>query len=249
MVAVGVVATIWRGLATGKMAASLAGGHLGCLAAILASWRPSWLRRWVDPPGGLEVVPVGGAFRGPAPTLAPPPSFLPNHVAAVESYPQKAFCGIFSDDGKLFVSACQDQTLRVYTCRGRALRLLRSARGRDVGWSILDVAFSPDASQCLYSSWSDYIHVYDIYGDGDNHTALDLRPEERRFAVFSLAVGPDGREVLGGANDGCVYVYDREVQRRVLRVSPTAGGRGYGVGGPHRSPGGPVDGYGVVVAP
>ncbi|XP_071885888.1 DDB1- and CUL4-associated factor 11 [Anas platyrhynchos] len=144
--------------------------------------------------------------------------FLPNHVAAVESYPQKAFCGIFSDDGELFVSACQDQTLRVYTCRGRALRLLRSTRGRDVGWSILDVAFSPDASQCLYSSWSDYIHVYDIYGDGDNHTALDLRPEERRFAVFSLAVGPDGREVLGGANDGCVYVYDREAQRRVLRV-------------------------------
>lgn len=48
------------------------------------------------------------------------------------------------------------------------------------------------------------------------------RPEERRFAVFSLAVGPDGREVVGGANDGCLYIYDREVQRRVLRVSPTA---------------------------
>ena len=44
------------------------------------------------------------------------------------------------------------------------------------------------------------------------------RPEERRFAVFSLAMGPDGREVWGGANDGCLYGYDREVQRRVLRV-------------------------------
>lgn len=58
--------------------------------------------------------------------------------------------------GFAMTSGAPDQTLRVYTCRGRALRLLRSTRGRDVGWSILDVAFSPDASQCLYSSWSDY---------------------------------------------------------------------------------------------
>uniref|UniRef100_A0A663F5M1 DDB1 and CUL4 associated factor 11 n=1 Tax=Aquila chrysaetos chrysaetos TaxID=223781 RepID=A0A663F5M1_AQUCH len=129
--------------------------------------------------------------------------FLPNHVTFTDSYPQKAFCGLFSDDGSLFVSACQDHTLRLYECRGEG---------------ILDVVFTPDAAHCLYSSWSDYVHVYDIYGDGDNHTALDLRPEERRFAVFSLAVGPDGREVVGGANDGCLYIYDREVQRRVLRV-------------------------------
>ncbi|XP_068025753.1 LOW QUALITY PROTEIN: DDB1- and CUL4-associated factor 11 [Melanerpes formicivorus] len=144
--------------------------------------------------------------------------FLPNQVCFSDTYPQKAFCGLFSPKGDLFVTACQDQRLRLYQCQGQRLRLLGTARGRDVGWSILDVVFSPDASQCLYSSWSDYIHVYDIYGDGDTHTALDLRPEERRFAVFSLAVGPDGREVLGGANDGCLYVYDRQVQRRVLRV-------------------------------
>ncbi|XP_068777790.1 DDB1- and CUL4-associated factor 11 [Struthio camelus] len=145
--------------------------------------------------------------------------FLPNHVSFAECYAQKAFCGVYSDDGKLFVSACQDHTLRLYECRGDELRLLRAARGRDVGWSILDVAFSPDATQCLYSSWSNYIHVYDIYGDGDNHTALDLRPEERRFAVFSLAVAADGREVLGGANDGCLYLYDRVAQRRTLQVA------------------------------
>ncbi|XP_066064949.1 LOW QUALITY PROTEIN: DDB1- and CUL4-associated factor 11, partial [Chamaea fasciata] len=47
---------------------------------------------------------------------------------------------------------------------------------------------------------------------------LSFRPEDRRFAVFSLAVGAEGREVVGGANDGCVYVYDRQAMRRVLRV-------------------------------
>ncbi|XP_064331499.1 LOW QUALITY PROTEIN: DDB1- and CUL4-associated factor 11 [Phalacrocorax carbo] len=147
--------------------------------------------------------------------------FLPNHVTFADSYPKKAFCGVFSDDGSVFVSASQDQTLRFYESRpgGEGLRLFRASRARDVGWSVLDVAFTPDGAHCLYSSWSDYIHVYDIYGDGDNHTALDLRPEEHRFAVFSLAVGPGGREVVGGANDGCLYVYDRELQRRVLRVA------------------------------
>ncbi|KAM4751653.1 DDB1- and CUL4-associated factor 11-like, partial [Cyanocitta cristata] len=98
------------------------------------------------------------------------------------------------------------------------LRVLRATRGRQVGWSILDVAFSPDGSQGLYCSWSSAVHVFDLHGDGDAHTALELRPPERRFAVFALAVAPDGREVLAAANDGCVYVYDRQAQRRVLRV-------------------------------
>ncbi|KAM8985891.1 DDB1- and CUL4-associated factor 11 [Ara ararauna] len=145
--------------------------------------------------------------------------FLPNREAFADSYPQKAFCGLFSPDGSLFVSACQDHTLRFYWSReGSRLRPFRSCRARDVGWSVLDVAFSPDGAHCVYCSWAGAVHVYDIYGEGDTHTALDLRPEERRFAVFSVAVGPDGREVLGGGSDGCVYLYDREVQRRTLRV-------------------------------
>ncbi|XP_051631615.1 LOW QUALITY PROTEIN: DDB1- and CUL4-associated factor 11-like, partial [Manacus candei] len=143
--------------------------------------------------------------------------FLPNHVSFVDSYPQKAFCGIFSPDGALFLSACQDHTLRLYEVGGAGLRVLRATRGRHVGWSVLDVAFTPDSAHFLYCSWSSYVHVVDVHGDGDAHTALDFRPEEKRFAVFSLAVGPDGRDVVGGANDGCVYVYDREAQRRVLR--------------------------------
>lgn len=145
--------------------------------------------------------------------------FLPTRVVAQEFYPQKAFCAVFSPDGKRLLSACQDQTLRLYSCRGSELRWLRCWRGRDVGWAILDVVFSPDQSQCLYSSWSDYVHVIDIDGDGEQHTALDLSPSERRFAVFSLAVSPDGRHVWGGANDGCVYGYDRAAQRRVVRVA------------------------------
>ncbi|XP_025048596.1 LOW QUALITY PROTEIN: DDB1- and CUL4-associated factor 11 [Alligator sinensis] len=144
--------------------------------------------------------------------------FLPNHLTFTDTYSQKAFCGVYSSDGQLFMSACQDQTIRLYDCRYGAFRKFRSIKARDVGWSILDVAFTPDGGHFLYSSWSDYIHICNIYGDGDNHTALDLRPDERRFAVFSLTVSSDGREVLGGANDGCVYVFDREQNRRTLKI-------------------------------
>uniref|UniRef100_A0A8D0HR11 DDB1 and CUL4 associated factor 11 n=1 Tax=Sphenodon punctatus TaxID=8508 RepID=A0A8D0HR11_SPHPU len=111
-----------------------------------------------------------------------------------------------------------DQTIRLYDCRYGAFRKFRSIKARDVGWSVLDVAFTPDGAHLLYSSWSDYIHICNIYGDSDTHTVLDLRPDKRRFAVFSLTVSSDGREVLGGANDRCVYVFDREQNKRTLRI-------------------------------
>ncbi|XP_069735149.1 DDB1- and CUL4-associated factor 11-like [Phaenicophaeus curvirostris] len=144
--------------------------------------------------------------------------FLPNAEVFAAAYPHKAFCGVFNGDGSLFVSACQDHSLRVYGAAGRGLRLLRSTRGRDVGWSILDVAFTPDGRHGLYCSWSPYVHAFNIHGEDETHMAMDLRPPDRRFALFSLAVGPGGQEVWGGANNGCVYVYDRGGQRRVLRV-------------------------------
>ncbi|XP_006809484.2 LOW QUALITY PROTEIN: DDB1- and CUL4-associated factor 11 [Neolamprologus brichardi] len=145
--------------------------------------------------------------------------FLPNYVSHKDTYQQKAFCGVYSEDGNMFLSACQDQNIRLYdTSRGR-FHLWRTVKARDVGWSVLDVCFTPDAHHVLYSSWSDYIHMCSIDGDSENHTALDLNPDERRFCVFSLAASTDGKEILGGANDGCLYVFDLEQNKRMLKVS------------------------------
>ncbi|XP_051970421.1 DDB1- and CUL4-associated factor 11-like [Xyrauchen texanus] len=144
--------------------------------------------------------------------------FLPNHVVYKDTYQQKVFCGVYSDDGNMFLSACQDQNIRLYdTSRGR-FALKKTVKARDVGWSVLDVCFTPDARCVLYSSWSDYIHVCSVDGDNETHTALDLNPDERRFCVFSLAASTDGKEILGGANDGCLYVFDREQNKRTLKI-------------------------------
>ncbi|CAL8292173.1 unnamed protein product [Lota lota] len=144
--------------------------------------------------------------------------FLPNYVSHKDTYHQKAFCGLYSSDGSMFLSACQDQNIRLYDTTRRRFNLLRTVKARDVGWSVLDVCFTPDAQNILYSSWSDYIHVCSVDGDSECHTALDLSPDERRFCVFSLAASTDGKEILGGANDGCLYVFDREQNKRTLKI-------------------------------
>uniref|UniRef100_H3AN30 DDB1 and CUL4 associated factor 11 n=1 Tax=Latimeria chalumnae TaxID=7897 RepID=H3AN30_LATCH len=135
--------------------------------------------------------------------------FLPNHVAYIDTYTQKAFCGIYSKDGSIFMSACQDQHIRLYNTRNGKFHKFKTIKARDVGWSVLDVAFTPDGTHLLYSSWSDYIHICNIYehgcGDCETHKALDFNPDNRRFCVFSLTVSSDGREILGGTNTMSMY--------------------------------------------
>uniref|UniRef100_A0A8C6X833 DDB1 and CUL4 associated factor 11 n=1 Tax=Naja naja TaxID=35670 RepID=A0A8C6X833_NAJNA len=121
--------------------------------------------------------------------------FLPNHLTVKDTYSQKAFCGIYSHDGQIFMSACQDQRIRLYDCTYGAFRNFRSIRARDIGWSVLDIAFTPDRAHFLYSSWSDYIHMCSIYGESDTQTALDMR-----------------------ANYGFVYVFDMEQNKRTLKI-------------------------------
>ncbi|ESO89788.1 hypothetical protein LOTGIDRAFT_124623, partial [Lottia gigantea] len=143
--------------------------------------------------------------------------FLPNKVKTVAKYHQKAFCGTYSKDGSIFLSAAQDQNLRVYKT-DKSFKLYKSIRARDVGWSVLDTAFSPDGNYVIYSSWSDSIHLCSIHGDHDVHEALNLTPGEHSFCIFSLTFSSDNTEILGGANDGCLYVYDRESNQRKLKI-------------------------------
>lgn len=49
-----------------------------------------------------------------------------------------------------------DQIIRLYDCQYGRFHKFKSIKARDVGWSVLDVAFTPDGNHFLYSSWSDY---------------------------------------------------------------------------------------------
>ncbi|XP_076242069.1 DDB1- and CUL4-associated factor 11 isoform X1 [Calliopsis andreniformis] len=145
-------------------------------------------------------------------------NFLPNKMHQVAKYNTKAFCGSYSKDGRFFLTASQDRFLRLYRTHDGDFVEFKTIPARDVGWSILDTAFSPDGNYIVYSSWSECLYLCPVYGDSTSQESLSLCPEHRRFCVFSLAFSSDGREILGGANDGNLYVYDRECHQRALRI-------------------------------
>lgn len=59
-----------------------------------------------------------------------------------------------------------DQNIRLYDTSSGRFNLKQTVKARDVGWSVLDVCFTPDSHNVLYSSWSDYSKA---------------RPPERRY--------------------------------------------------------------------
>ncbi|CAK8675642.1 unnamed protein product [Clavelina lepadiformis] len=148
---------------------------------------------------------------------------VPNDVIKRVSFHEKLFCGTYSDDGNTFLSACQDRTLRIYNTRKLSNKsMFKRIQARDIGWSVLDTAFSSDSRFVAYSSWSNYIHVCSVY-DGDDpslsvHSAHDLEPNHYNFAVFSLQFSNDASEIICAANDGYLYVYNLERGERTLKL-------------------------------
>lgn len=136
----------------------------------------------------------------------------------VAQFPGKVFCGVYSKDGNNFVSAWQDFNIRYYNTENGKFELIKTVPARDIGWSIIDIAFSPDGEYLVYSSWSEVLHIFRLHSDSDHHEVLKLDPLDQRFCMFSVEFSSDGREILGGANDGNIYVYDRECNQRILRV-------------------------------
>ncbi|KAL0280398.1 UNVERIFIED_CONTAM: hypothetical protein PYX00_001698 [Menopon gallinae] len=146
-------------------------------------------------------------------------SFLPNTNFWVRSFHTKIFCGTYLNDGNIFLSASQDRLVRLFDTRNGNFKLIKTITARDVGWSILDVAVSPDGNYMAYSSWCECLQLCKLWGDTEDQEALLLCPEEKRFCIFSLKFSADGREILCGANDGYIYVYDRECNQRAFRIT------------------------------
>ncbi|KAL6061282.1 DDB1- and CUL4-associated factor 11 [Balamuthia mandrillaris] len=132
-------------------------------------------------------------------------------------YDNQVFCGKYSSDGSAFLSACQDRHIRIYNAE--TWKLKKDVTARHFGWSILDVDYSPDQRFFIYSSWADYIQLCNVSGEGEEeHSALDLRPQARRFCLFSIQFSQSSSEILAGASDQCMYIYDLNTRERVLRL-------------------------------
>jgi hypothetical protein len=71
---------------------------------------------------------------------------------------------------------------------GGAVR--KTIDARDVGWSIIDTDYSPDQQFLIYSSWSPYVHLCNVFqSEGTElHLPLDFRSVPYRRLCAS-AVG------------------------------------------------------------
>jgi DDB1- and CUL4-associated factor 11 len=65
------------------------------------------------------------------------------------------------------------------------------------------------------------VHICKLSDSNNNIECLQLSPESTRLGIFSLAFSNCGNHILGGGSDGCLYGYDRAVNKRNLRVKVT----------------------------
>lgn len=56
-----------------------------------------------------------------------------------------------------------DRQIRLYRADKGTLKPINQIQARDVGWSVIDVAFSPDCSKFVYSSWSSACKLYYLF--------------------------------------------------------------------------------------
>jgi WD repeat-containing protein 23 len=153
---------------------------------------------------------------------------VPNdHACMVEQRSSHIFCGQFSQSGRVFYSAVRDCTINVFNTTDIEAAVarrsmteypqpIREIRARDVGWSIIDVALSPDEQFLLYSSWCPYLHLCHVTSDSEEHFPLDLAPQSSNFCAFSVQFSQTSNEVMAGGSDHCIYMFDLTAQRRTV---------------------------------
>ena len=79
------------------------------------------------------------------------------------------------------------------------------------------------AGDCLvYASWSENLHTVTLNADSESknfeHVPLPLAPDDVQFCIFSVTFSNDDTEILGGSNDGCLYIYNRHRDQRTVRI-------------------------------
>ncbi|XP_028392879.1 DDB1- and CUL4-associated factor 11-like isoform X2 [Dendronephthya gigantea] len=146
--------------------------------------------------------------------------YLPNTVTEVIKHHAKVFSGHYSQDGSVFMSASQDCHIKLYETGRGHLREFQDVVALNVGWSVVDTAYSHDQRHLIYSSWSPNLYLCDIAGGCEKgQVALDMRPAGPSFCAFSIKFSQDDREILTGSNEGGLYIYDRGCEKRTLRIN------------------------------
>ena len=138
------------------------------------------------------------------------------------NFNSRVYCGQFSEDGSFFYTADQDFTVKLYdTQNATQWREYKSISAKVGNWTITDAALSPDAKMLAFTSICDTVQLASTIPEEDNVHLLEFsspHSHHRSVGFWSVRFSGDGRELVVGANDNAIYVYDIERKKVLVRM-------------------------------
>lgn len=150
--------------------------------------------------------------------------FLPtSHGRLAVKYDARAYSGQFSQDGSFFYTCSQDFRVRLYdTSDPTQWRHYKTVVGSSGRWTITDANLSPDNRFVAYSSITPVVYMARTAQDNtEEQEILDFSGPGRmgyNNGIWSIRFSNDAREIVAGAGDRRMYVYDVETKQVVLSV-------------------------------
>ncbi|MCJ1245808.1 hypothetical protein MMC30_003012 [Trapelia coarctata] len=146
-------------------------------------------------------------------------------------YNARCYSGQFSDDGNFFFSCAQDFKVRMYdTSNPYDWKYYKTVVYPYGQWTITDASLSPDNKYLAYSSIRSTVCLAPTdpnekgepwlldFADMGQRGSHRVHRGWRNFGIWSIRFSGDGREIVAGTGDHCVYVYDLESRRSILRI-------------------------------
>ncbi|MBW4527715.1 MAG: AAA-like domain-containing protein [Phormidium tanganyikae FI6-MK23] len=106
---------------------------------------------------------------------------------------------VFSPDGKTIASASWDNTVKLWSRDGRALRTFKGHQD-----DVTSVAFSPDGKTIASASWDNTVKLWSR--DGRALRTFKAHQDD----VWSVAFSPDGKTIASASRDNTVKLWTRD---------------------------------------
>ncbi|PKY50398.1 WD40 repeat-like protein [Rhizophagus irregularis] len=147
-------------------------------------------------------------------------NFRPNTNGEVAvNYGVRAYSGQYSLDGSFFYTCCQDFRVHIYdTTNPNVFKETKTIVG-DGRWTITDANLSSDNQWLAYTSITPIVYLAKTDPNVDFQIPLDFSKRlSYNYGLWSIRFSNDSRELVGGASDSRIYVYDIETRNVLLQL-------------------------------